>query len=212
MTTSLLSSTTKLQPPCHFSLGPESVDCSPLAPWPRRLWERRSRTPHQAPAFRPRSPTPPHPLLKGSLHPMAQAQFDSGRVPADTRLNGISIVFNRSAAQQADLEALIAAQQNPSSPLYHQWLNPDQFAARFGMAQSDLDKVQTWLQQQGFSVDSVARSRNHDSLFRQRAPGRAGLPDPDALLHHRRRKALRSIDGAHASFRAGAGRDGSQKP
>ena len=51
-------------------------------------------------------------------------------------------------------------QQNPRSPLYHQWLNPNQFAARFGMAQSDLDKVQTWLQQQGFSVDSVARSRN----------------------------------------------------
>jgi subtilase family serine protease len=98
--------------------------------------------------------------LQGSLHPLAQAQYDSGRVPADTRLNGISIVFNRSAAQQADLEALIAAQQNPSSPLYHQWLNPDQFAARFGMAQSDVSKVQAWLEQQGFSVDSVARSRN----------------------------------------------------
>ena len=28
------------------------------------------------------------------------------------------------------------------------------------MAQSDFDKVQTWLQQQGFSIDSVARSRN----------------------------------------------------
>jgi len=98
--------------------------------------------------------------LKGSLHPLAQAQYDSGRVPADTRLNGMSIVFNRSAAQQADLEALIAAQQNPSSPIYHQWLNPDQFAARFGMAQSDLDKVQAWLEQQGFAVDSVARSQN----------------------------------------------------
>ena len=98
--------------------------------------------------------------LKGSLHPFAQAQNDAGRMPADTRLNGISIYFNRSAAQQADLEALLAAQQNPSSPQYHQWLTPDQFATRFGMAQSDLDKVQTWLQQQGFSIDSIARSRN----------------------------------------------------
>src|ERR1700733_11971436 len=98
--------------------------------------------------------------LPGSLHPLAQARYDSGRVPADTRLNGMSIVFSRSASQQADLEALIAAQQNPSSPLYHQWLNPDQFAARFGMAQSDLNKVQAWLEQQGFSVDSVAHSRN----------------------------------------------------
>jgi hypothetical protein len=98
--------------------------------------------------------------LKGSLHPLAQERSDAGRMPSDTRLNGISLFFSRSAAQQADLEALIAAQQNPSSPLYHQWLTPDQFAARFGMAQVDLDQVQSWLQQQGFQIDSVARSKN----------------------------------------------------
>lgn len=98
--------------------------------------------------------------LKNSLHPMAQAQFDAGRMPADTRINGISMMFARSAAQEADLQALIAAQQNPASPLYHQWLNPDEFAARFGMAESDLNKVESWLEQQGFSIDSVARSRN----------------------------------------------------
>jgi subtilase family serine protease len=96
--------------------------------------------------------------LKGTLHPLAQPQFDAGRVPSDTRLTGISIVFNRSAAQQADLEALIAAQQNPASPLFHQWVTPEQFAARFGMAQADLDAVESWLQQQGFSIDSVARN------------------------------------------------------
>lgn len=99
-------------------------------------------------------------LLKGTLHPLAQSQYDAGRMSSDTKLNSMSIVFNRSAAQQADLEALIAAQQNPASPQYHQWLTPDQFAARFGMAQSDIDKVQTWLQQQGFAIDSVARSKN----------------------------------------------------
>ncbi len=96
--------------------------------------------------------------LKGSLSPLAQPQFDAGRVAANTRLTGMSIVFNRSAAQQADLDALIAAQQDPASPLFHQWLTPDQFAARFGMAQADLDRVQSWLLQQGFSVDWVARS------------------------------------------------------
>lgn len=98
--------------------------------------------------------------LKGSVHPLAQARFDVGRLPANTKLNSMSIVFKRSAAQEADLQKLIAAQQNPASSLYHQWLNPDQFAKRFGMAQADLDKVQTWLQQQGFSIESVARSRN----------------------------------------------------
>jgi subtilase family serine protease len=98
--------------------------------------------------------------LTGSLHPFAQAQFDTGRLPANTKLEGVSIVFSRSAAQQADLEALIAAQQDPTSPLYHQWLTPDQFAARFGVADADLEKVKSWLEQQGFAIDSVARSRS----------------------------------------------------
>jgi subtilase family serine protease len=98
--------------------------------------------------------------LKGSLHPLAQAQFDAGRMPSNTKLSGVSIVFSRTAAQEADLDALIAAQQNPASPLFHQWLNPDQFAARFGMSDADLEQVKSWLERQGFVVDSVARSKN----------------------------------------------------
>jgi hypothetical protein len=98
--------------------------------------------------------------LKNSQLPFAQAQFDAGRMPVETRLESISIVFNRSAGQEADLQALIAAQQNPAAPQYHQWLSPEQFAARFGMADVDLSKVQNWLEQQGFSIDSVARSKN----------------------------------------------------
>ena len=88
------------------------------------------------------------------------ARFDAGRMPSDTRLNGMTIVFNRSAAQEADLQALLAAQQDPASPLFHKWLTPEQYAARFGMSQADIDSVSLWLQQQGFSVDSVARSKN----------------------------------------------------
>jgi hypothetical protein len=98
--------------------------------------------------------------LKASQQPLGSTEFDAGRMAADARLNGMSIVFNRSAAQEADLQALMAAQQDPNSPQYHQWLSPEQFGARFGMAQSDMDKVQTWLQQQGFAIDSVARGRN----------------------------------------------------
>lgn len=116
----------------------------------------------QTPALRIRSEVTSSAMspIKGSQHPLAMADYDGGRMPSGTRLNGMSIVFNRSAAQQADLEGLIAAQQNPASPLYHQWLTPEKFAARFGMAQADIDSVQHWLEQQGFAVDSVARSKN----------------------------------------------------
>jgi hypothetical protein len=98
-------------------------------------------------------------VIEGSRHPLASPQNDAGRMAPDGRVNGITLYFNRSAAQQADLNALLAAQQDPSSPQYHHWLTPDQFATRFGMAQPDIDKVKTWLEQQGFAINSIMRSR-----------------------------------------------------
>jgi subtilase family serine protease len=98
--------------------------------------------------------------LRNSLHPMAEKQFDAGRMPSDSKLGGITMVFSRSASQEAAVRTLMAEQQSPASPLYHQWLTPDQFAARFGMSDADLTKVENWLEQQGFSIDRVARSKN----------------------------------------------------
>lgn len=97
--------------------------------------------------------------LPASRRTAALAQYDTGRLSSATRLQGISIYFSRTEAQEADLKALTAAQQNPASPLYHQWLTPEQFASRFGMADADIAKVESWLQQQGFSIDSVARGK-----------------------------------------------------
>ena len=98
-------------------------------------------------------------ILKGSEHPLAQSRFDAGRMPAGTGLHGITLFFNRSAEQETALKALIAAQQDPKSPQYHQWLTPEEFGARFGMAQDDLSKVQSWLESEGFKIDSVNRAR-----------------------------------------------------
>jgi hypothetical protein len=98
--------------------------------------------------------------LAGSRPPRIQTADDLGRMESSKQLHGISLVFSRTAAQEAALEKLIADQQNPKSALYHKWLTPDQFGARFGLSQTDLAKVQGWLGQQGFSIDSISRSRN----------------------------------------------------
>lgn len=98
--------------------------------------------------------------LTGTHPPLVRRAKDLGSVEADLQLPEMSIVFNRSRAQESNLQALIAAQQTPGSPLYHQWLTPDQFAARFGMSDSDLAKVESWLEQQGFAIDGVSRSRD----------------------------------------------------
>lgn len=115
-------------------------------------------------AIRPRITSPitnaDRALLAGSRIPGAVAAEDIGGVPSTMKLQGMSLVFSRTQAQQADLDSLVAAQQNHASPLYHQWLTPDQFAARFGVADADIAATESWLQSQGFAIDSVSRSRN----------------------------------------------------
>jgi subtilase family serine protease len=71
----------------------------------------------------------------------------------------MAIFFKPSAAQQADLDQLLAQQQNPSSPNYHKWLTPEQYADRFGMNANDLAKVSAWLQSRGFRNIAISRSR-----------------------------------------------------
>jgi len=94
-------------------------------------------------------------------HPgRARTEDEAGRVPLGSKLQGVGIAFSRTSAQEADLQALLAAQQDPTSPLYHKWLTPEEFGARFGLADSDIAKVQSWLERYGFTVESVSRSKN----------------------------------------------------
>jgi len=53
----------------------------------------------------------------------------------------MSIRFSMTEQQQAALNQLLANQQNPSSPLYHQWLTPAQLAAKFGVNTADIAKL-----------------------------------------------------------------------
>jgi subtilase family serine protease len=98
--------------------------------------------------------------ISGSHSPLATAENETGRMAASTALQGINIVFSRTPAQEADLQALLAAQQDPTSPSYHQWLTPEEFGARFGVADADIAKVRSWLEKRGFTVDGVSRSKN----------------------------------------------------
>ena len=97
-------------------------------------------------------------VLRGNVKPLVQAATDQGRMDGGTPLT-ISMVFKKTAAQEADLEKLLAEQQNPSSPNYHKWLTPQQFADRFGMSPGDIANVKSWLESQGFKVERVANSR-----------------------------------------------------
>src|SRR5438105_13254804 len=55
-------------------------------------------------------------VIQGHLHPLAQSQFDQGRLDPLLTLNRITMTFKRTAAQQAGLDSLLKEQQDPSSP------------------------------------------------------------------------------------------------
>ena len=79
--------------------------------------------------------------LRGNVHPLARVQFDRGKAPDSTVLPRITVFLAPSAAQQAALGKLLSEQQDLNSPNYHHWLSPEEFGARFGVSQDDMNKV-----------------------------------------------------------------------
>jgi subtilase family serine protease len=97
--------------------------------------------------------------VKENESPLARTGQDAGDVGESFMLRGITFVFKMTDAQQAALNQLLLDQQTRSSPDYHKWLTPEQYAARFGASQDDAQKVKTWLEREGFTFVQTARSR-----------------------------------------------------
>src|ERR1017187_3494352 len=94
--------------------------------------------------------------VPNSVNLRVKLATDLGPAAANTKLVGMSLRFSMTVDQGAALDQLLADQQNPSSPRYHQWLTPTQFAAQFGLSSSDIAKVTAWLTGEGFTVTGVA--------------------------------------------------------
>ena len=94
--------------------------------------------------------------LTGNVHPLARAEYDMGPVDAETRLDRMILELQPSATQQAELDLLVEEQQDAESPLYHQWLKPAEYGARFGASVSQLQQITAWLTAHGFAIDEIA--------------------------------------------------------
>src|ERR1017187_4400475 len=97
--------------------------------------------------------------MTGHVHPMAKAENDLGPLDAAVTLPAITLVLRPAPEQRADLDRLLAAQQDPSSPDYHRWLTPEQYADRFGASPNDIAKITVWLEQHDLHVTTVGRAR-----------------------------------------------------
>ncbi len=98
--------------------------------------------------------------LKGNVHPLAQARFDQGAVPASNATGRMLLLLRRSDAQQTALHRYMDDLQNPSSPNYRKWLTPETLGKSYGISDADLASVKGWLESQGLRVESVPQARN----------------------------------------------------
>jgi len=99
--------------------------------------------------------------LKGHVRPVVELGLarDQGSAPGSQAMPRMFIHFSLTAAQRADLEQLLLAQQNRRSKEYRKFLTPEQYADRFGLNTSDIEKVTRWLENNGFANVQAARSR-----------------------------------------------------
>jgi hypothetical protein len=96
--------------------------------------------------------------IAASLHPLAQPSAEAGRMDPDLRLSDVSLLFRMSPRQKSASAALQIALQDPTSPRYHQWLTPEQFAAQFGASPADVARASDWLRSQGLTVVGPSRT------------------------------------------------------
>ena len=119
--------------------------------------------------------------LTGNVHKQIASAEDQGEVAESLALPRITMHFKMTAAQQADLDRLLESQQDPSSPQFHQWLTPEEYADRFGLSAADLSRITGWLERMGFSNVQGARSRTFVTMSGVAAVVRYAFQTP---IHH----------------------------
>jgi len=102
--------------------------------------------------------------LSGTVHPLTAKGTDLGPVNSNLQLNSMTLNIAPSAAQKQEIAALLKALQDRNSPQYHKFLTHEQYAARFGLTDADMGKLTSWLKSQGFTVESVSKTRTSISF------------------------------------------------
>jgi hypothetical protein len=98
--------------------------------------------------------------LARNTHPLARSEFDRGAAPDSLALDRMLLVLTLSPDRQQALTTFLAAQQDKASTQYHKWLTPQQFGARFGVADEDVTKITGWLASHGFQINRVSNGKN----------------------------------------------------
>ena len=96
--------------------------------------------------------------ISGTVSPEALKLPSYGDLPSAQNLS-LQIWFK--PHHQDQLATLLAEQQDPKSPQYHEWLTPPEYTKRFGVTQQEFNKVSDWLTKEGFQVTGGSPSNGY---------------------------------------------------
>src|SRR6185437_7805352 len=91
--------------------------------------------------------------LHGNTHPLARAEFERGSASATMPMDHMVLLLSVRPDAQAQLQQLLADQQDPKSPNFHKWMTPAEFGAKFGPTDQDIADVTGWLQKSGLPLN-----------------------------------------------------------
>ncbi|SPF44759.1 putative Peptidase S53 propeptide [Candidatus Sulfotelmatobacter kueseliae] len=96
--------------------------------------------------------------LAGNTHPEANKENDRGPVAGDFPMEHMMLLLRRPPELEKSLEKFIDRLHDQKSPIFHQWINAQEFGDKYGLAQPDLDTLSRWLESHGFKVNMVYRN------------------------------------------------------
>ena len=134
--------------------------------------------------------------LKDNQSPLAHAEDDAGEVSGSLPMQ-MMLALKMTDAQQVALNQVLAEQQTRSSSNYHKWLTPEEYADSFGVSQEDAQKIQAWLEGEGFTSVQVAKSRARVYFNGTAAQVKAAFQTP---IHYYRKDGVTHYANASAPF------------
>jgi subtilase family serine protease len=98
--------------------------------------------------------------LEGNTRPEARVAANDRQAAADSLpLEHVLLQLKRSPAQEKAVETFVDSLTDRGSPNYHHWLTAAEYGQRFGVAQSDIGRITSWLKAKGMTVNLVYPSQ-----------------------------------------------------
>jgi subtilase family serine protease len=97
--------------------------------------------------------------LRGNVHPLAQPRYDLGPAASSLPAPRLMLLLGRPADRESALVQFMKELHTRGFATHHRWLTPEEFGARFGPADSDIQQVSGWLSGRGFQVAGTSQGK-----------------------------------------------------